>query len=331
MEADRDRRLDRRAGDLAGRGVDPRGDVGGDHRHPAAVDGLDRGRRGVARRALETGAEDRVDDRPGAVERGRGVVTAELAKGRVEALQIGRGIAGQLAGRPQQQHLDLVARSRRAGEPRPARRRRCCPCRRRSGSGPVRPPPAAASASASPAASISSSDGTPRSEIAHASVARIDSASCSGSSQVSTQRRLPPLPARQTRSALTTAAAISREWVSETESSSPSVAADSAAEPCRRRRGASSPPPSTSTSCSRRPPMPSAFSAASLAAKRAARWRPGRAAPARVRELGGAEDPLGERRPALERALETLDLDQVDADPGGAHRAGDATRRRARR
>ena len=78
--------------------------------------------------------------------------------------------------------------------------------------------------------------------------------------------------------------------------------------------------------------MPSAFSAASLAAKRAARWRAGPASARAKRELGRGEHALGEPRAALERALEPLDLDQVDADPRrGAPCAGTLLPSRGRR
>ena len=56
-------RAHRRALDLAGRGVDAAGDVGGDHPRARRVDGEDHRVGGVARRALEAGAEHGVDDR----------------------------------------------------------------------------------------------------------------------------------------------------------------------------------------------------------------------------------------------------------------------------
>ena len=57
---------------------------------------------------------------------------------------------------------------------------------------------------------------------------------------------------------------------------------------------------------------------ASLAQKRAARCCAGRAARARVVELAGVEEPPGEARAARERALDPLDLEQVEPDPGSS-------------
>ena len=120
--------------------------------------------------------------------------------------------------------------------------------------------------------------------------------------------------------ARTTAAAISREWVSETESSSRSRGAASAA---RRRAGAGAaarlprPRPRPRAGAGRRGRAPSAPPPWRRSGRRGG--GPGaRAGVARSSSSAGAEDALGEPRAALERALEPLDLDQVDADPGGA-------------
>ena len=71
----------RRSLDLAGRGVDAGGDVGRHDRGPAAVDRLDRGVRGRARRPREPGAEDRVHNHPGSLERRRDLPRARLGDG----------------------------------------------------------------------------------------------------------------------------------------------------------------------------------------------------------------------------------------------------------
>ena len=66
--------------------------------------------------------------------------------------------------------------------------------------------------------------------------------------------------------------------------------------------------------------MPSALATASFAQKRAARCIAGPGAGGRVGALAVGEDPLGQPRPALERALEPLDVEEVDAD--AAHGGG---------
>jgi hypothetical protein len=65
VEAHGQVRLDRRPLDLAAGGVDPGGDVAGDHRRPAAIDRLDRAGGRLPRRSREAGAEDRVHDGAG--------------------------------------------------------------------------------------------------------------------------------------------------------------------------------------------------------------------------------------------------------------------------
>ena len=77
----------------------------------------------------------------------------------------------------------------------------------------------------------------------------------------------------------------------------------------------------TSTSRNAQPPRPSALPTASFAQKRAARCCPGRARAAAYSSSASVNSRSREPRPALERALEPLDLQQVDADPGHAERA----------
>ncbi len=123
VEADRQVGLDRDALDLAARGIDPGGDVAGDHRRAAAVDRLDRRGGRLPRRALEAGAEDRVDDRPEPSSQASRSSGPPRARAR--------------APRPRSPSRAGAARQ-------PARRRRCCPCRRRSApapAAPARPPP----------------------------------------------------------------------------------------------------------------------------------------------------------------------------------------------
>ena len=108
MEADRQIGLDRDAFDLAVRRVDPRCDVAGDDRCPAAVDRLDRRVDRAARGALEAGAEDRVNQRSGAGERVVEIRRIGLARVR-KALQVGGRVVRQLGVRRQQERLDLEA------------------------------------------------------------------------------------------------------------------------------------------------------------------------------------------------------------------------------
>ena len=100
--------------------------------------------------------------------------------------------------------------------------------------------------------------------------------------------------------------------VSEIETARP--AARSAGLPVRRTSGA---PPVSTTSTSRKPhpPRPSALTTASFAQKRAARCSPGCACP-EAYPTRRREQTLREPRLPLERALEPLDLQQVDADSG---------------
>ena len=121
--------LDRRARDLAGGGVDPRGDVAGDGRRTAVVDRRDRRRGRLPRRPRETGAEDRVDHRPGPSSRpatspprprsqkpsdsggSANAVGASIAVGGgfAEAREVRRGVVAQLIRGPEEQDLDLEA------------------------------------------------------------------------------------------------------------------------------------------------------------------------------------------------------------------------------
>ena len=106
---------------------------------------------------------------------------------------------------------------------------------------------------------------------------------------------------------------MSREWVSEIVD--PRPAAASAARPDSRTVGGS-PGDDLDLAQAEAARSPSALTTASLAAKRAARWRPGRARAAAYSTLGRGEDPLGEPGMALQGALHPLDLEQVDADAG---------------
>ena len=169
--------LGRGAFDLAGRAVDARGDVGRDDGRAALVHRLDRLLRGRARGAVEAGAEDRVDDAARAIE---AAWRPHRARPRERAR---RGARGSRRRRPRAHPRARAAacrprsRSRPEAAPRPARRRRCCPCRRRPGPARACATSRTASASAAPAASISWSDGMPRSSIASESAARMLSAS----------------------------------------------------------------------------------------------------------------------------------------------------------
>ena len=79
VEGDRDVGARGDALDLAGGAVDARRDVGGHDRRAAAVHRLDRLLGGRAGRAVEAGAEDRVDDAARALERGRQLARLDLA------------------------------------------------------------------------------------------------------------------------------------------------------------------------------------------------------------------------------------------------------------
>ncbi len=184
-ERDRELGADCALGRLARRSVDAARHIAGDHERRAlalcgAVDGGDRVRRLAARLAREPGAEDRVDDHRGAVERLAGEQPRLLAG---EALQVGPRVAGELLAGPEQQHVDLaVAAAQPAGRNQSVAAvvALAADDRDAAARGPAR---RSSSASAPPAFSISSSDGIPRSSIAQASIARCSAASGSGVSQ----------------------------------------------------------------------------------------------------------------------------------------------------
>ena len=163
--------------DLAGGGVDARRDVGGHDRRAAGVDRLDRGVGRRARRALEPGAEDRVDDDAGAGERVRGLAGLDLAVRAVEALEVRRRVGRKLARGPEQQRLDVepgVAQMPRGDQPVAA----VVALAADDAGRPVAAAPRSRPRQAPrPAASISSSEGIPCSSIAQASAARMRSAS----------------------------------------------------------------------------------------------------------------------------------------------------------
>ena len=175
-------------GDLAGRGVDARGDVGGDHRGAGqSLIALDRRRRRArAARRRSRCRRSRRPPRPSPRARPRRRRAPSSRTPPSRRSRFARASSESSSARPQQQHLDLGAgRGQMASGDQPVAAvvplaaddpRRAG--RRRPRAPPRRPP--------RPAASISSSDGTPRSSIAHESTARIVSASRSGSSQLST-------------------------------------------------------------------------------------------------------------------------------------------------
>ena len=167
--------------------------------------------------------------------------------------------------------------------------------------GPAGRDSATRSASPAPAASIRSSEGTPRSSIAHASVARICSASGSGSSQAGRLiARGPPRPPSPF------------EWVSET-----STSRAGAARPC----SATSRGPSSDLDVLPRPRLErERLGHRLLRAEARGEVLAGPRAGRGVGALALGEQPLGQPRPALERALQALDLQQVHAD--AAHGRG---------
>jgi hypothetical protein len=109
VEADGDVRVDRHALSLAAGCVHAGGDVGGHDGGAAGVDRLDGGVGGRPRRAREAGAEDGVDDDPGALEGGGDLSRGDLSHRARVAIEVGLRVGGQLAGRPEQECLDLVA------------------------------------------------------------------------------------------------------------------------------------------------------------------------------------------------------------------------------
>ena len=157
----------------------------------------------------EPGAEDRVDHRSGAGEGAGEIIGAELPRIALEPLEVRLGIDRELARRPRQQHLDLVARRRRDGARRRARRRRCSPCRRRPGRARRRPHRAPPRPRRRPLLSMRSSDGIPWSSIAQESAARMPAASYRGSSQFSIRAQTSGASQGRLGTARTTAAAVS--------------------------------------------------------------------------------------------------------------------------
>ena len=153
------------------RRVDAARDVGRDDRCAGGVHRLDRARDRLARRAREAGAEHRVDDhrraarapparrRPGRAPGRRSRLAAASPRSSAGiAEQQHRDLAALLAQQPRRDQpvaavVALAAHDRDRTVGRHARRRR--------------------RASPSPARSMRSSEGTPRSSIAHASVARM--------------------------------------------------------------------------------------------------------------------------------------------------------------
>ena len=127
----------------------------------ARVDRVDR-RRGPGSRGspAKPGAEDRVDDRGGALQRAGPNGTRRPARAAARGWRGASPRSSSPVG--EQQHVDVAARARAAAAPRPARRRRCCPCRRRPRPGPPGARVATSSASPAPARSISSMPGIPR-------------------------------------------------------------------------------------------------------------------------------------------------------------------------
>ena len=192
------RRRDRahgRARHLAGARVDAAGDVRGDHRARGVVDRLDRG-------GDPTLAARRCEPVPSSAST-RPVAPSSRAASYGTGAAPGSRSSCAAASPPSHPAPRAAARRRRArrraaAARRRARRRRCCPCRRRPRSGPTGTRSAITRASPSPARSISSSDGIPCVSIAQRSVARICSASGSGSSQrgrlIAASRRRPPCP-----------------------------------------------------------------------------------------------------------------------------------------
>ena len=192
-------------------------------RRGAGIDRRDRLRRRVARRRRESGAEDRVDDHPRSFERRGHLRAAELADGAVEALEVRGGVRRQLGGRPQQQDLDAVAELGEAT----------------SGDEPVA---AVVSLAADDANRAVAGDllaglcdrqagGLHQGQRRHAPL--LDRPRIGGTHRLGVVEGVEPALAHgnQAGRAATTAAAISREWLSETSSASPSRRAASAALP----------------------------------------------------------------------------------------------------
>ena len=183
------------------------------------------GSRGLAR---EAGAEDRVDDRrrrpPSA---SASSPPADLARAPSKRSRFASASPESSSARPEQQRLDLEAGLGQQRGRRPARRRRCCPCRRRPRRGrsrrpprpprrpPARPPPSAP-ARARPAPRSPRRRPPASARRRAGAQPRLHAAQPSrGSGRAAGRGR----PQRR----------VSRECVSETESSRPAAAASAAA------------------------------------------------------------------------------------------------------
>ena len=289
--------------DLAGGGVDAAGHVGGDDRRAARRSSpRSRPRPARAARPVEAGAEQRVDD-PGApssraASNGRRRVARQAVELRL------RVAAAATRGGHTAQHVDLAAGLRAAAARRRARRRRCCPCRRRSRSARrarARRPRARAPPPRAPSARATGRP-APRSPRRRSRASRPRRAAAPASGAGSSAHRHGCRHAARVRER-------------DRRPSSPSSAARAAAragQPHGRRLVAAAERPRRRASSTRA--AASAFATASLAQKRAARCIAGRAPRGRVRPLAVGEQPLGQPRAPRERALEALDLQQVDAD-----------------
>ena len=303
--------------------IHARCDVGRHDGGAAAVDRLDRGVRRGARRSREPGAEDRVHDHAGALERRRRSRRGRPRGGAVEPLQVRRRVGRELvrrataaAPRPRSR---CSARWRAATSPSPP----LLPLPQTTRAGPPDATGAAASATAAPAVSISSSDGTRCSSIAQASAARIPVGVVDGLEpgfhRAQRNRlvagRSSPRPVllaaahRQDRRRGELPRVRERDLRARRRAGRPTQRRDRAAAAAAPRRS----PPVTSISRSGSAPPPSALSAASLAAKRAARWRPGRCcerAYASSPSVNSRSASRGRRSSARSSAS---DLEQIDA------------------
>ena len=119
-----------------------------------------------------------------------------------------------------------------------------------------------------------------------------------------------------------TAAAVWREWVSETSTLTPSSRARSRAAPWRT-TCVPLPPPATSISSGRRISSAQGLEHGLLGAEARRQVLGGPRPAGGVGALARGEQPLGQPRAPRERALEAVDLEQVDAD----HLRRDAIRR----
>ena len=289
--------------DLAGRGVDAARHVGGDHARLGVVDRRDHLVGRLARRALEARPQQRVDDHVDALQARLvellGLGPGQLVEHRPSRRPAATRPATRAARRPR-------ARPGAAAAPRRARRRRCCPCRTPRRSRPAGACRCTTSASPSAACSISSSDGTPRVSIAHASVARICSASSSWSSQ---RGRL----IAEHRDGAGHAARVGQR---DRDRSRRAPRRAPAAAPASRTCGGTS---AAADDLDVAPtPLAQAERLRDRLLRAEARGEVHRRACARlrVRTLALGEQPLREPRAALERPLQAVDLEQVDADSG---------------